>query len=373
MEAISGRKTLQEIAADHAVHPIQVSQWKKQLLEGASDLFTRGKKTQAKDESQAKEAELFQQIGKLQMELEWLKKSLNSSDARELRKLVDRGHPDLTVTRQCELLGLPRSTLYYQPVPVRDSTLQIMARIDALYLEDPTAGSRRMVHYLARDGIPITRDRVRNLMQRMGLRAIYQKPRTTVSGKPSERFPCLVDLQLLTAPDQVWATDITYIPLRKGFLYLVAIVDLFSRHVLAWRLSNSLDTEFCLEALAMALASGRKPQIFHSDQGCQFTSSAFVQRLKDEEIQISWSGRKRCFDNILVERLWRTVKYEEVYLRAYSDGWEAEISLARFLWRYCHVRPHSSLGGRTPHEVYTDAESRSSRPRLTMSGAASVQ
>ena len=166
-----------------------------------------------------------------------------------------------------------------------------MARIDAFYLEDPTAGSRRMVQYLARDGIPISRDRVRNLMRRMGLRAIYQKPRTTVPGEPSERFPCLADVRAVTTPDQVWATDITYIPLQKGFLYLVAIVDLFSRHVLSWKLSNSLDMDFCLEALEMSLASGRKPQIFHSDQGCQFTSSAFVQRLKAEDIKISWSGR----------------------------------------------------------------------------------
>jgi putative transposase len=145
--------------------------------------------------------------------------------------------PDLTVTRQCELLGLPRSSLYYQPVPVRESTLRIMARIDAFYLEDLTAGSRRMVQYLARDGIPISRDRVRNLMRRMGLRAIYQNPRTTVPGEPSERFPCLADVRAVTTPDQVWATDITYIPLQKGFLYLVAIVDLFSRHVLSWKLS----------------------------------------------------------------------------------------------------------------------------------------
>ena len=151
----------------------------------------------------------------------------------------------------------------------------------------------------------------------------------------------------------------------------MAIADLFSRHVLSWKLSNSLDTEFCLEK--MALGNGRKPQIFHSDQGCQFTSSAFVQRLKAEDIKISWSGRRRCFDNILVERRWRTVKYEEVYLRAYSDGWEAEVSLARFLWRYCHVRPHSALGGRTPHEVYTETKPRSSRPGFTMSGAESVQ
>ena len=264
MEAISGRKTIQEIAADHAIHPIQVSQWKKQLLEGASELFTRGKKTKDKEEGLAKEAELFQQIGRLQMELEWLKKSLSSCDAHELRKLVDHDHPELSVSRQCALLGLPRPMLYYQSTPIRESTLRIMARIDAHYLEDPCSGSRRMVGYLARDGIPISRDRVRNLMHRMGLRAIYQKPRTTVPGDPFERFPCLVDLSTVTAVDQVWATDITYIPLQKGFLYLVAIVNLFSRNVLSWKLSNSLDTEFALDALEMALGDGRKPEVFHS-------------------------------------------------------------------------------------------------------------
>ncbi|WP_233132811.1 IS3 family transposase [Synechococcus sp. MW101C3] len=171
------------------------------------------------------------------MELEWLKKSLSCSDARELRKLVDHDHPEFNIGRQCALLSLPRSTLYYQPTAVRESTLRIMARIDALYLEDPCSGSRRLVDYLAREGIPISRDRVRNLMRRTGLRAIYQKPRTTVPGKPSERFPCLVDLKQVTRVDQVWATDITYIPLQKGFLYLVAIVDLFSRDVRSWKLS----------------------------------------------------------------------------------------------------------------------------------------
>jgi putative transposase len=202
-----------------------------------------------------------------------------------------------------------------------------MAKIDALYVEDPCSGSRRMVDYLAREGIPISRDRVRNLMRRMGLRAIYQIPRTTIPGEPSERYPCLVDLKLVTAVDQVWATDITYIPLHKGFLYLVAIVDLFSRNVLSWKLSNSFDTEFCLEALEMALEDGRKPEIFYSEQGCQFTSAHFVARLQTEKIKISWSGRKRCYDNILVERLWRTIKHEEVYLHAYSHGREAEINL----------------------------------------------
>jgi putative transposase len=256
-----------------------------------------------------------------------------------------------------------------------------MARIDTLYLEHPCSGSRRMVAYLAREGIPISRDRVRNLMRRMGLRAIYQKPRTTVPVDPSVRFPCLVDLREITVVDQAWATDITYIPLQKGFVYLVAIMDLHSRHVYSfgealgysWKLSNSLDTEFCLDALEMALEGGRRPEIFYSDQGCQFTSGDFVARLHAEEIKISWSGRKRCYDNILEERLWRTVNYEEVYLHAYNDGWEAEINLARFVWRYWHVRPHSSLGGKTPHEVYTETKPCSSRPELTISGARAVQ
>ncbi len=356
MEAISGRKTIQEIAADHAIHPIQVSQWKKQLLEGASELFTRGKKSKDKEEGQAKEAELFQQIGRLQMELEWLKKSLSCSDAHELRKLVDHDHSELSISRQCALLGLPRSTLYYRPTPVRESTLRIMARIDALYLEDPCSGSRRMVDYLAREGIPISRDRARNLMRRRGLRAIYRKPRTTIPGEPAERFPAWwiskrspqsTRCGPQTSPTSrcrrgsstLWRSWIcspgTCTPSEKPLGY-------------SWKLSNSLDTEFCLDALEMALEGGRRPEIFHSDQGCQFTSGDFVARLQGEGIRISWSGRKRCYDNILVERLWRTVKYEEVYLRAYSDGWEAEINLARFLWRYCHVRPHSSLGGRTP-------------------------
>ena len=161
--------------------------------------------------------------------------------------------------------------------------------------------------------------------------------------KGSLQFHCLVDPCQITVVDHVWGTDITYIPLQKGFLDLVAVMDLHSRHVLSGKLSNSLDTEFCLEALEMALSSGQRPQIFHSDQWCQFTSTDFVSWLQAEEIKISWSGRKHCYDNILVERLWRTVKYAEVYLHAYSDGWEAEIRLARFLWRYSHVRPHSSL------------------------------
>jgi putative transposase len=213
--------------------------------------------------------------------------------------------------------------------------------------------------------MPISRDRVHNLMRRMGLRAIYQKPRTTVPGSPSERVPCLVDLNKFTSIDQVWATDITYIPMRKGFLYLVAIVDLISRNILSWKLSNSLDTQFCMEALEMALASGSRPEIFHSDQGCQFTSTKFVGRLQAEDIKISWSGRRHYYDNILVERLWRTVKYEEVYLRAYSDGSiPMEVSTCK---------TSQFPGVKTPHETYSCIENRSSSPGLMMSEAKTVQ
>jgi len=188
-----------------------------------------------------------------------------------------------------------------------------MARIDALYLDDPTRGSRRIVHSLARDGIAISRDRVRNLTSRMGLRATYQKPRTTVPGSPSERFPSLVDIDKVKANDQVWATDITYIPRRKVFLYLVPNVNLSSRSIHSWKLSNSLVTQFFKDVMEMTLASGSRPEIFRSDQGCHSTSANFVGWLQAEEIKISCSCGRRYFDNILVERLWREVNYEEIY------------------------------------------------------------
>ena len=180
-------------------------------------------------------------------------------------------------------------------------------------------------------------------MRRMGLWAIYQKPRTTIPGSISELFPCLVSLEKITSIVQVWATDTTYIRMYKGSLYQVSIMDLFSRNVLSWKLSICLDTQICMDALEMALASNFMPEIFYSDQGCQSTSTYFVCRLQGEDIKIIWSGRRRCYDTILVERLWRTVMYVEFYLRAFSNGWEAEISLARFLWRHAHVRPNSSL------------------------------
>ncbi len=201
-------------------------------------------------------------------------------------KLVDYVYTELSVSRQYALLNLSKTTLYYYPSPVRKSALRIMEKIDTLYLEDPCIGSRRMVVYLATDRIPIIRDRVHNFIRSVGLLAIYQKPRTTVPGDPSEELPYLVDVSAVMAVYQVWTTDITYIPLQKGFHYLATIDDLFSRHVLSWKVSNSLDTEFCLEAIEMVLDSNRKPDVFHSDQSCHFTSSTVVTRMQADEIKI---------------------------------------------------------------------------------------
>jgi putative transposase len=243
-------------------------------------------------------------------------------------------------------LGLPRSSGYYRPLGESVANLELMRRIDELYLERPFFGSRRLALYLG-----VNRKRVQRLMRLMGLEAIYPKRRTTRPGDGHKIYPYLLRNLEILRPDQVWSTDITYIPLQRGFLYLVAVMDWFSRHVLAWRLSNTLEGSFCLEALEEALGLAT-PEIFNSDQGCQFTSAAFVSRLESRRIAVSMEGRGRALDNVFIERLWRSVKYEEVYLRDYADGWEAEERLGAYFRFYCHERRHQSLGYRTPAEVY---------------------
>jgi len=252
----------------------------------------------------------------------------------------------LTVARQCELVGLPRSTWYYLPVGETAENLALMKRIDEQYLQTPFYGSRKMALELG-----INRKRTQRLMRRMGLEAVGVKRRTTRPAAGHKIYPYLLRNLAITQPDQVWASDITYIPLRHGFLYLVAVMDWYSRYVLAWRLSNTLEGSFCLEALDDALAT-RRPEIFNSDQGSQFTAAAFTGRLEKCGVAISMDGRGRALDNVFVERLWRSVKYEEVYLKDYADGWEAEQSLARYFEFYCQRRIHQALGYRTPAEVY---------------------
>jgi len=241
---------------------------------------------------------------------------------------------------------LPRSTWYYEPAGESEGNLALMRRIDWQYLQTPFYGSRRMAVTLG-----FNRKRIQRLMRAMGLEAIYAKKHISTPGAGHKIYPYLLRNVAITRPDQVWSTDITYLPMRHGFLYLVAVIDWFSRYVLSWRLSNTLEGTFCIEALGDALAD-RRPEIFNSDQGSQFTAPAFTSRLAAAGVAISMDGRGRWLDNVFVERLWRSVKYEEVYLKDYADGWEAEASLSRYFRFYCHQRPHQSLGYRTPGDVY---------------------
>ncbi len=258
----------------------------------------------------------------------------------------------LSVGRQCELCSVSRSSVYYEPARETDLNLELMRLMDEQYLKTPFYGSRKMAAWLGYQGHAVNRKRTQRLMRKMGLEAIYQTPRLTVRDAEHEIYPYLLRNVPIQRPDQVWSTDITYVPMAHGFLYLVAIIDWYSRYVIAWELSNSLDTGFCIDALAVALSTGRKPEIFNTDQGCQFTSKMFTQRLKDAAVQISMDGRGRALDNVFIERLWRTVKYEEIYLHAYDDGFDAHDRLAIYFPFYNDDRPHQSLAYKTPKQVY---------------------
>jgi putative transposase len=281
------------------------------------------------------------------------KKTSGLSAARK-RKLIECGHRSISKSRQCALLDLPRSSLYYEARPVSQTNLDLMRRIDEIYLELPMYGKRRMKQELARRGFRAGKDRVARLMRLMGLEAIYPKPRLSANGRQRVKFPYLLKDMVIDQPNQVWATDITYIPLRGGYAYLVAIMDWYSRYVIEWELSNTLEADFCVRALERALERGR-PAVFNSDQGSQFTSEAWVDTLKGAGVRISMDGRGRVFDNIIVERLWRTVKYEEVYLRDYRGVLDAMASLERYFIFYNSGRIHSALDYRTPASVYAAA------------------
>jgi putative transposase len=257
------------------------------------------------------------------------------------------------VRRQCELLGLARSSCYYEAIPESAENLRLMRLIDEQYLKTPFYGSRRMAWWLGTQEEAVNRKRVQRLMRSMGIEAIYPKPNLSKPDREHRIYPYLLRDVEASGVDEVWSTDITYVPMRRGFLYLAAVIDWFSRCVLSWRLSNSLEGSFCLEVLDEALSGGR-PKIFNTDQGSQFTANAFTGRLEDAGVAVSMDGRGRALDNVFVERLWRTVKYEEIYVKGYADAREAERSLGSFFWFYCHERPHSSLGMRTPAAVYAE-------------------
>ncbi len=265
--------------------------------------------------------------------------------------MIDRDNR-LPITRQCQLLQLNRSTVYYQRCPVSDEDLALMRRIDEMHLKRPFYGSRRLRDWLQDEGYAVGRKRVRRLMRLMGIMALYPKPRTSKPGKGHKIYPYLLRDLTIDHPNQVWATDISYIPMARGFVYLVAIMDWYSRKVLTWRLSNSLDSDFCVEALEEALSIYGTPEIFNTDQGAQFTSEAFTGVLKDAGVDISMDGKGRWVDNVFVERLWRSVKYEDVYLKAYETVSEARNGIGTYLNFYNSERRHQSLDRKTPDRVY---------------------
>ena len=267
------------------------------------------------------------------------------------RELVDWRHRDLSIVRQWQLLSVSRSSLYYRAKVASQQDLSLMRELDRQYLETPFYGSRRMRASLERQGMPVSRKRVQRLMRVMGLQAIYRQPCTSQRSRERRVYSYLLRDLAITRTNQAWAGDITYLPMARGFLYLVAVMDWHSRYVLAWRLSNTLETGFCVEALSEALGQGT-PDVFNTDQGSEFTSREFTQVLRNHWVRISMDGRGRCQDNIFVERLWRTVKYEDVYLKAYANGLEAHRGLREYFRFYNERRPHQALGYRTPAEVF---------------------
>jgi putative transposase len=265
--------------------------------------------------------------------------------------MIDRKH-DLPISKQAEVLRISRGSVYYLPRPVSAADLAIMRRLDRLHLEYPFAGARMLQGLLSADGCKIGRRHVKTLMRRMGIEALYRRPRTTKPEPGHKIFPYLLRGIAITRPNQVWAMDITYIPMARGFVYLAVVLDWFSRRVLSWRVSITMQAAFCVETLEDALARHGKPDIFNTDQGSQFTGAAFTGLLASNGIAISMDGKGAWRDNVFVERLWRSVKYEEVYLRAYESVSEARASIGRYLDFYNRRRPHSSLDGTTPDQAY---------------------
>jgi putative transposase len=271
---------------------------------------------------------------------------------RERKAMLEPGHRDLSLSRQCKILSMSRSSAYYRPKGESPETLALMRRIDELFMAYPFYGSRQMQAALTLEGIATGRHRVRRLMGLMGLQAIYQKPNTSKPHPEHRVYSYKLRGLSITRPNHVWCTDITYIPMQRGFLYLVAVMDWATRKVLSWRLSNTLDTRFCLEALDEAITTNGPPQIFNSDQGSQFTSLAFTSRLKAAGITISMDGRGRYLDNIFIERLWRSLKYESVYLHEMANGHAAQRVISDWISFYNAKRPHSTLDGNTPNMAY---------------------
>ncbi|NEI25163.1 IS3 family transposase, partial [Rhizobium leguminosarum] len=346
LAAIRGEQTLVELSQQFDVHANQIKQWKDQLLEGATGVF--GDEAKAEPAGPTVDVKtLHAKIGELTLENDFLFRCARQSRVAERKEMINRGHK-LSVVRQARLLGFSRGSVYYSPRPVSDGDLALMRRIDELHLDFPFAGSRMLQGLLKAEGLQTGRLHVATLMKKMGIEAIYRRPNTSKPAPGHKVYPYLLRKLAVTRPNQVWAMDISYIPMARGFVYLCAVVDWFSRRVLSWRLSITMETAFCIEAVEEALSRYDKPDIFNTDQGSQFTSVDFTAVLKNAEIAISMDGKGAWRDNVFVERLWRSIIYEEVYLHAYKSVPEARVGIGRYLTFYNTRRPHSSLDRQTP-------------------------
>ncbi|MBX5069130.1 MULTISPECIES: IS3 family transposase [Rhizobium] len=353
LAAIRGEQTLVELSQQFDVHANQIKQWKDQLLEGATGVF--GDEAKAEPAGPTVDVKtLHAKIGELTLENGFFIRCARQSRVAERKEMINRGHK-LSVVRQARLLGFSRGSVYYSPRPVSDGDLALMRRIDELHLDFPFAGSRMLQGLLKAEGLQTGRLHVATLMKKMGIEAIYRRPNTSKPAPGHKVYPYLLRKLAVTRPNQVWAMDISYIPMARGFVYLCAVVDWFSRRVLSWRLSITMETAFCIEAVEEALSRYDKPDIFNTDQGSQFTSVDFTAVLKNAEIAISMDGKGAWRDNVFVERLWRSIIYEEVYLHAYKSVPEARVGIGRYLTFYNTRRPHSSLDRQTPDQAYFNA------------------
>ncbi|MBK1660592.1 IS3 family transposase [Paracraurococcus ruber] len=353
LEALRGELTTAQLAAKHGIHQTMVGEWKRQAMEGLASVFSGKAATpECAKVAEAEVEKLHAKIGQLVVERDFLAKGVRSMSLERRRQMIEPDHPQLSVVRQCELVSISRSGFYRRPAGETALNLELMRLIDAQFLETPWYGSRQMARHLQREGYTVGRKRIRRLMAKMGLAPIYQRPRTTVPNPEHRVFPYLLRDMAIDRPNQVWCVDITYLPMRRGFLYLVAVMDWATRKVLAWRVSNTMEVEFCLEVLEEALARFGRPEIFNTDQGSQFTSQRFTGLLQQAGVRISMDGRGRWMDNVFIERLWRSLKYECVYLHAFETGSELRTGLSKWIGYYNARRPHSGLDGRTPDEAY---------------------
>ncbi len=349
LAVVREQETVAELSRRHKVHANQIYRWKRQLLENVERAFESEEIREG--DASVREAELLQKIGELNGGTRLFITRARSIAMTARRSLVEPNDP-LSMRWQCELLGVNRSSVYYEPVEPDAEELAMMRRMDELHLKHPFFGSRMMTQTLKAEGALVNRKRVQRLMRLMGIESTAPKPNTSKPAPEHAVYPYLLRNVTVSRVNQVWASDITYIPMARGFVYLVAVIDWYSRRVLAWRLSNTLETTFCVEAVNEAVARYGCPEIFNTDQGSQFTAEDFTTPLLERGIKISMDGKGRCIDNSFVERLWRSLKYEEVYLYAYDTVQVARAGIARYIDFFNDERPHKALGYQTPASFY---------------------